>query len=163
MQTDITIRRMTEPDGDRVAEVHRAAFPRQQSSIDWIRCNFAAYPRIQIFVAVRSNEILGYIQWTQKSGFRPAVVLELEQIAVKEPEQGNGIGQALIKESLPQVKAQLRERNAIVRSILVTTRADNTAQRLYRKALGAKVEATLEDLYSADEVVMVARGIENET
>jgi len=163
MQPDIIIRRMTESDGRRVAEIHQAAFPRQQRSIDWIRCNFAAFPRIQIFIAARDNEILGFVQWIQKSGFRRAVILELEQIAVQESEQGKGIGHTLIKDSLPLVKAQLKERNAALRSILVTTRADNWAQGLYRTALGAKVEATLKDLYSADEVVMVARAIDNET
>jgi ribosomal protein S18 acetylase RimI-like enzyme len=163
MRTDITIRRMAEPDGDRVAEVHREAFPRQQNSRDWVRCNFAAFPRIQIFVAVRDHKILGFIQWIQKSGFRPSVVLELEQIAVRETERGTGIGQTLIKESMAQVKAQLKERNATIRSVLVTTRADNAAQWLYRKALGANVEATITELYSADEVVMVARDVENET
>jgi hypothetical protein len=39
----------------------------------------------------------------------------------------------------------------------VTTRTDNHAQRLYRKALGATPEAVIQDLYSADEVIMVAR------
>jgi len=163
MRPDVTIRRMTEPDEHRVAEIHQAAFPRQHRSVDWICCNFAAFPRIQIFVATRNDEILGFVQWIQKSGFRPAVVLELEQIAVEESEQGYGIGHALIKESLAQVRTQLKERNATLKCILVTTRADNSAQRLYRTALGAKVEAVLTDLYSADEVVMVARGSENET
>jgi len=157
MRSEVTVRRMTELDEAGMAEVHQAAFPRQQSSLDWVHCNFVAFPRVQIFVATRENEIVGFIQWIQKSGFRPAVVLELEQIAVAESEQGNGIGHALIKDSLPQVKAQLKERNAILKSILVTTRADNSAQRLYRAALGARVEATLNNLYSADEVIMVAQ------
>ena len=38
------------------------------------------------------NVVVGY----QKSGFRPEVVLELEQIAVTPTCQGNGVGSALI-------------------------------------------------------------------
>jgi ribosomal protein S18 acetylase RimI-like enzyme len=42
---------------------------------------------------------------------------------------------------------------------LVSTRTDNQAQKLYRKVLGAEVEATIKNLYSADEVYMVARHV----
>jgi hypothetical protein len=40
---------------------------------------------------------------------------------------------------------------------VVTTRADNDAQALYRTTLGAEVEAVIKNLYSADEVFMAAR------
>lgn len=39
-------------------------------------------------------------------------------------------------------------------------RADNYAQSRYRNILGAQVEATIANLYSADEVVMVARNFD---
>jgi hypothetical protein len=42
----------------------------------------------------------------------------------------------------------------------VTTRADNFAQKLYKKALNVKTEATIADLYSADEVFMIRRNID---
>jgi hypothetical protein len=58
------------------------------------------------------------------------------------------------------MKDELHGRGAILKHIMVTTRADNYAQRLYRQALGAEVECTLRDLYSADEVIMVARNVE---
>lgn len=35
------------------------------------------------------------------------------------------------------------------------------AQSLYRSALGAEVVATIADLYSADEVFMLARNVES--
>jgi ribosomal protein S18 acetylase RimI-like enzyme len=81
----------------------------------------------------------------------------LEQIAVAPSEQRQGIGEALIRQSLPDVAVQLAERGATLNAVLVSTRTDNQAQRLYRKALGAEVEATIPSLYSADEVIMVAR------
>jgi len=36
---------------------------------------------------------------------------------------------------------------------------DNHTQKLYKNILGAEVEATIPDLYSADEVVLVARNV----
>lgn len=142
-----------------VAAIHAVAFSRQLHSVEWIDCNLAAYPRIQIFVAAEDANILGFIQWTQKSGFREKVVLELEQIAVLPAHQGHGIGGKLTINSLPIVQSQVAERNASVTNIIVTTRSDNAAQRLYRKTLGAKVEATISNLYSADEIFMVSRNV----
>ncbi len=65
----------------------------------------------------------------------------------------------MITSSLTIVKQRLQQRGSALLHCLVTTRADNDAQRLYHKALGAKVEATLSNLYSADEVIMVARNV----
>ena len=154
------VRKMVEGDLPSVAEVHRQAFSRQRGSGEWISCNFRAAPRMQYFVALDGPIIVGYIHWTQKSGFRPEVVLELEQIAVLPRVQGRGIGRTLIEESLPLVKEQLGTRGATLKHIMVTTRADNYAQELYRQALGVEVECTIKDLYSADEVIMIARNVD---
>ena len=155
----MNIRALENSDIDLVAAVHQAAFARQNYSNEWIRSNVAAYPRMQFFVAESNGEIRGFIHWTQKSGFREQVVLELEQIAVHPTFHGQGIGTSLIRESLPLVKAQLAQRRATLKHIVVTTRADNDAQRIYRKELGAEIEATITNLYSADEVFMVARDV----
>ncbi|WP_221885487.1 GNAT family N-acetyltransferase [Vreelandella populi] len=95
----------------------------------------------------------------QKSGFRPEAVLELEQLAVMPDFQGNGVGRQLIIDSLPLVKKQLALKNSVLKSVLVSTRADNHAQKLYRNTLGAEVVARISNLYSADEVLMVARDL----
>ena len=115
---------------------------------------------MQYYVAERDSKIIGYIHWTQKSGFRPEVVLELEQMAVLPKIQGKGIGSKLIEESLPMIKEDLNKSGAILKHIMVTTRADNYAQKLYRKTIGAEVECTIRDLYSADEVIMIARNVD---
>lgn len=156
----MNIRRFEKYDLEATAEVHGKAFIRQKMSYEWIECNSKAFPKSQIFVAENKNkEIVGYIHWCQKSGFRPEVVLELEQLAVHPTYQGKGIGTKLVTESLPLVQEQLKTRNAIIKHIVVTTRADNFAQRLYIKTLKAEVEATINNLYSADEVFMIARNI----
>ena len=69
------------------------------------------------------------------------------------------MGTAIIQGSLPLVSAQLASRGATLKHVLVTTRSDNHAQRLYRKTLGAEVEAELKNLYSSDEVILIARNV----
>jgi len=152
---------MNDCDVGAAAHVHATCFPRQQLSIDWMRCNKQCYPRIQLYVAKNSQgKLVGYIQWIQKSGFRQQVVLELEQIAVLPEYQGQDIGHALITKSLPMVQTQLQSRSATLKHMMVTTRADNQAQQLYKKALNADIEAVISNLYSHDEVIMVARDID---
>jgi ribosomal protein S18 acetylase RimI-like enzyme len=112
---------------------------------------------MRYFVAEEAGTISGFILWTEKSGFRTEVILELEQLGVLPEKQGLGIGETLIRKSLPLVADELVKRGARVKAVLITTRSDNDAQRLYRKALGAEVEATISNLYSGDEVIMVAR------
>jgi len=156
------IRRMDRHDLEAVSEVHRLAFSRQGHSEEWIRCNFSAFPRMQYFVAEGEAGVVGFALWTQKSGFRQEAVLELEQIAVRPDVQGRGIGEMLINKTLPVVKDNLHERGAILKHIIVTTRIDNDAQRLYRKTLGVEVEYTITDLFSNDEVFMIARNVDKE-
>ncbi|MGH1427277.1 MAG: GNAT family N-acetyltransferase [Arenicella sp.] len=155
----MNIRFMTEADVPKAALVHQLAFVRQQNSLEWLQCSLNAFPRFFSFVAELNNEVVGYILWAQKSGFRHEVILELEQLAVLPESQGNGIGRKLIDESLPLVKEQLVLKSATLKHIVVTTRADNVAQRLYKSTLGAKVETTISNLYSADEVIMIARNV----
>jgi len=110
-------------------------------------------------VATVEDAVEGYITWSQKSGFRPEAVMELEQLAVRPPFQGQGIGKTLIKQSLELVRTELVNQGSHLKHVIVTTRADNYAQALYKKLLGAETEATITNLYSADEVFMIARNI----
>ncbi len=143
-----------------VARVHSEGFPRQKDSLKWISCNFAAFPRIMIYVARdEKDKIIGYIQWIQKSGFRQQSVMELEQIAVLKNNQKNGIGFLLIKKSVELIKGYLEGNNSSLKAILISTRTDNTAKSLYEKALGAEEIAVIKDLYSADEAILIARGV----
>jgi ribosomal protein S18 acetylase RimI-like enzyme len=151
------IRSMAKQDLLHVAKVHEESFSRQLHSIEWITCNFNAYPRIRFFVAEDEGIILGYAQWIEKSSFRKEVVLELEQIAVLTSKQKLGIGSLLISESLKMVKEELRQRDASIKHVLVSTRTDNEAQMLYKKVLNAQPEITIANLFSADEVLMIAR------
>ncbi len=150
---------MNRADVEQVANIHREAFVRQQDSELWLNCGLYAQPRMQLFVAKRGQHCLGYIIWNQKSGFRQNVVLELEQLAVSQAYRSQGVATTLIEQSLPQVEKVLNQRGAKIKHIMVTTRQDNQAQSLYQKTLGAKVESVLTDLYSANEVIMIARDV----
>ena len=155
----MNIRHMEIKDLPKASLVHKEAFIRQQHSSEWLECNINAYPRMLSFVAEVDDVIVGYIIWNQKSGFRPEAVVELEQIAVLPSHHGQGVGRSLIEETLPFVKYQLTKQDSVLKHITITTRVDNHAQKLYRDALGAEVEATISNLYSADEVFMVARDV----
>ncbi len=147
------IRAYREGDLEAVAAVHAASFPRQLRSRDWIAASSRAHPKTRIYVAGAEVGVVGFAMWTEKSGFRAQAVLELEQIAVAPEHRRRGIAEALIRRSLAQVEKELET----LRAVVVSTRADNAAQRLYRKTLGAEIEATISALYSGDEVLMVAR------
>lgn len=142
-----------------IAKIHQMAFVRQSDSRQWIECNYRAFPRMMLFCAVKAEQVVGYIMWNQKSGFRQEVVLELEQLAVDPNEQGHGVGTRLIDRSLALVRNILAENGSRVKHIVVTTRADNQAQQLYKKTLGAQVEMMIPNLYSSDEVYMIARNV----
>ena len=155
LEKHVIIKSLQRTDLANCAEIHAHAFPRQLLSLEWLTCTYNAYPKTLLFVAEVSGTILGYIQWTQKSGFRKEVVLELEQIAVEPNYQSQGIGTALIEDSIPLVEKILTERNAVIKHFMVSTRTDNQAQRLYKKTLNVQSAAVIADLYSADEVIMV--------
>ena len=158
--TTLLIRRMTEQDIEQAAQVHSFAFPRQTFSKEWIDCGFRAFPKIQFFVAEHQDQIVGVAFWTEKSGFRKEAIVELEQIAVHPSMHGQGIGTALIQESLPVVAAKIVERGAKLRHLLVNTRADNYAQQLYKKSMGAVPVATISGMFPVDEVYMIAKDID---
>ncbi len=151
------VRAMIQQDLLDVAKIHKEAFSRQLYSEQWISCNFKAYPRIRLFVAEDDGMLLGYVEWIEKSGFRKEVVLELEQIAVLPSKQKNGIGSSLILESLKLINEDLNQRNAYIKYVLVSTRTDNEAQKLYKKVLNAQCEVIVPNLFSADEVLMISR------
>lgn len=126
------VRKMTVDDIAGAATVHRESFSRQTRSLEWIESNLKAFPRVLCYVAVNGSDVLGYILWLQKSGFRPEAVLELDQLAVTPNQRCNGIGRSLIEMSLPNVQAELAKQNATLKHVVVTTRADNEAQNLYK-------------------------------
>ncbi len=128
-----------------------------KDALKWIKCNFNVFPRMQYFVARSGNQVLGYILWTERGGFRKRSVWELEQIAVNQDFRGQGIGKQLIKKSLLEIKKGLKKRGSTLKLIEVTTGVENKAQKIYKDVLGAEVECVIKDLFRSDEVIMFAR------
>lgn len=145
-----------------IVKVAMACFPQDNRTRElteaWHRGGLAAYPKTQYFVVERDGHIMGYASWSFIGGFQAGVV-ELEQLGVHADHQGKGIGTALIEQSLAHVQAWLQQNiGRKLHAIKVDTETNNAAQRLYRKVLGAEVEATLKDfLFGNDEVIMLKR------
>lgn len=129
------IRRARSEDATQISAIHREAFPRQLDSDIWVSATLAAAPRMLVYVSVQDSDVVGYIFWAQKSGIREFAVLELDQIAICSDLRGKGHGELLIRESLSHVVAELAASGRSIKSIFVSTRADNQAQRLYAKVL----------------------------
>ena len=123
----------------------------------WVFCNFRAFPRMRYFTAKKGREVIGYIFWLEKGGFRKEVVFELEQIAVKEVFRGRGVGALLIEQSFKILQKKLKKRGAKLKLVEITTGTENQAQRLYKKALGAQAQVVLKDFFRGDELIMLAR------
>ena len=123
---------------------------------EWISDNYRAYPRMQYFVAEDNNNVVGYILWMEKGGFRKESVWELEQICVKEDYRGNGVGHRLIEDSLEEIKSYINNRGSKLKKIIVTTGTENEARKLYENTLGAKPECTIRNLFRGDELILVA-------
>lgn len=155
----IKIKQMNKMDIKDVANIHKKVFIRQSKSLKWIKSNFSAYPKTIYYLACIDEKIVGYIQYTQKSGFRKDAVIELEQIAILKKYQACGIGTKLISKSLKLLNKKLSKRDAYIKHVMVTTRTDNKAKQLYKKTLNVKQEAVLTNLYSHDEVVLISRSI----
>jgi hypothetical protein len=105
------------------------------------------------------SEIVGYICWEQWGGPNrvDGDTWELKRIAVKKSMQGKHIRHVLILDSLERIKERILARGSWLKNIIIFTGAENKAQRLYADTLGAKVDATIKDLFRGDEVMMIAR------
>ncbi len=123
----------------------------------WISCNFKAFPRARYFVAKDGAKVIGYILWLEKGGFRKEAVLELEQIAVGPQWQGQGVATLMIKDSLAIIKKELKKQGRQLKLVEATTGADNKAQELYKKTLGARPVCVIKNLFRGDEVIMMSR------
>lgn len=153
----IIIRAMNENDISAVAAIGAASFSGlRDHAIEWITCNFNAFPRMRYFVATDENEIAGYILWLEKGGFRDESVWEAEQLAVRQDARGQGMGSMLMRQSFEEIRKLVLARGAKLKLVLLTTSPEQGAQKMYED-LGFAAEAVLRDVFRGDEVIMVKR------
>lgn len=139
---------------ERIVQIHGLAFIRQKDSYQWIVSTLNAYPRYMCYVIQVEDQIAGYIFWAQKSGFRPEVILELDQIAIHPNFQAQGLSKILITDSLKMLEVELHQNEQVLKNILVSTSKDNFAKKLYQDVLAAKEVAVIAGLFRLPEVYL---------
>jgi|GEM_PF-871289 ribosomal protein S18 acetylase RimI-like enzyme len=107
------------------------------------------------------HKIIGYIRYVEHGGMRQKAVIELEQIGILEAYREQGLATLLIDTSLFELTSLLQNQNRSIKLIYVSTGSGNPAQKLYHKALGAKIVATIPGFYednesTLNEVIMLA-------
>jgi len=123
----------------------------------WVRCCWASSPRCRYWIVIVEGQIVGYVLWTEKGGFRDKAVVELEQVAVEPGARRKGIGYRLIRTSLSQLRGTIEKRGARLKLVEVTTGVGQSAVGFYRRTLGARVVARLPEVFDGDERVLHAR------
>lgn len=123
----------------------------------WVRTCWAARPRMRYWVATHEQELLAYILWLEKGGFRAEAVVELEQIAVRGAQRGRGVGGELIRRSLADLERAIEAEGRRVKVVEVTTGSEQGAVEFYRRVLGAEVVAKVPGLFRGDEYILIAR------
>ena len=141
---------------ERIVQIHGLAFIRQKDSYQWVVSTLSAYPRYICYVIYVEDQIAGYIFWSQKSGFRTEVILELDQIAIHPNFQAKGLSKFLIINSLKMLDVELHQNEQIIKKILVSTSKDNFAKKLYQDVLAAKEVAVISDLFQLPEVYLIS-------
>ena len=127
------------------------------NALRWARACWNAGPRTRYWVACEGRDLVGYILWMEKGGFRKEAVLELEQIAVETARRGRGIGELLVRVSLEGERRRIERRGSRLKLVEVTTGSEQGALGFYRRALGAKPVAKIPGLFRGDEYVLLAR------
>ena len=151
------IRKISEEDIPALTDVYETCFPREKLQKQWIEANFRSFPRIVYYIVEIESTIVGYIQWSVKSGFRDNSVVELEQLAVLPGHSGKGFGSKLIEQTFELFKEHLFDLGVGVKAVYVTTREGNFAEKLYMKVLGVERSAIIKEYGSGDEVVLFKR------
>ena len=154
------VREATHSDLPAIARIGAESFsglrPPERAT-QWVASCFAAFPRMRYWVAELDGNIVAYILWVEKGGFRDQAVVELEQIAVSPALRGRGIGHELVTESVKSIEQHIRNRGGVLKLVEVTTGSEQHAIDFYRQTLGAEVVAQIPDYFRGDEFVLIAR------
>lgn len=156
------IRRANKDDLLAIAEVATQAFSGLRPfhlARKWVRACYSASSRMEYWVAEVANppQLVGYILWIEKGGFRKEAVFELEQIAVRADFRGRGMGAKLIRTSLKGLESRLRRRGSALKLVEITTGSTQNALTFYRRVLGARPVAKIPSFFRGDEYILIAR------
>lgn len=155
-----TIRRAQEKDLSKIAQIGSLSFsglrPVERGE-QWVQACWQAAPRFSYWVAEVLGDVVAYILWQEKGGFRRDAVIELEQIATQPDMRGRGIGTDLVTRSLAGLEEELKARGSRLKLVEVTTGTEQQAIDFYRRTLRAEVVCQIPDFFRGDECVLIAR------
>ena len=153
------IREANEADLEGIARVYRSCFPGEVDHESWIHSTFASHPRAVYYVVTMDGDICGYILWCVKNGFREECIVELEQIGVHPDAAGQGLGRALIEQSIAEFQRHIEALGYRIGAILVTTSEGNFAERLYESTLGVTRSAKIANYGSGTELILYRHSV----
>lgn len=139
---------------DDISNVYSVCFPRESNHQVWINACFNSYPKSVYYIFMDDNQVLGYILWSVKNGFRSNSIIELDQIAVRPEQAGKGIGRQLIVQSLLLFKSHLASLGLDVGAVMVTTCEGNYAEKLYTSTLGVTRTGIVQGYGSGNELIL---------
>ncbi|HVX90592.1 MAG TPA: GNAT family N-acetyltransferase [Candidatus Paceibacterota bacterium] len=119
--SDHTIRRATEADLPRIAEINSGVFlgdrDNLNSALDWATCWFKAYPLYQYFVVEIEGKVVGYAGWQMHGGFsRSEPVFELDQLGIDRAYQGQHLGPQINTDCIRHLVKWCKERDTRIES-----------------------------------------------
>ncbi len=127
------------------------------SATRWVRACWLAQPRMRYWVAEQAGDVVAYVLWMEKGGFRKDAVVELEQVAVRASLRNHGVGGELVRRSLDDLSQSIQSEGRRIKVVEVTTGSEQGAVEFYRRTLGAEVVAKVPGLFRGDEFILVAR------
>lgn len=168
----IEVREAISDDKDSMVRINRSAFPhgnaRDHHARLWIEKNWNSP-----YFVITSNKlnVIGYILWVVKGGYKDRIACELERTAIDENYRPKGFGSYLTKVSLIKFQDSLRLKFALpqlkIGVVHLTTGCNNhQAQLFYRKILqveqkGGNIGAIYGvNEYGEEEIVMVNENLE---
>ncbi len=159
MNENMRVRVATGDDIQGIAGVYKKCFPSECLHFEWIQASFNAYPRNIYYVAEidkedGSTELVGYILWCCKNGFRKKVIVELEQIGVVTEHSGKGWGRQLIEQSKALFEEHIKAMGLHIGALFVTTREGNYAEKLYCSSMSVEPAAVIENYGSGNELIL---------
>lgn len=150
----MNVRKAEIQDVEIISTIYAACFPKELNHKLWINASFNSFPRGVYYVIEQDCNIVGYILWCVKNGFRNETIVELEQIGIHPAYSGKGFGRKLIESSILKFQTHVESFGHAVGSVMVTTSEGNFAEGLYKSTLGVSRSAVIPGYGTGSEVIL---------
>jgi len=150
----MNIRKALDSDLSEISNIYEVCFPRESNHGNWVRACFSSAPKSVYYVIESESQIIGYILWCVKNGFRAQSIVELEQIGIHPDHSGKGHGKLLVKLSFSEFQQHVKDLGFSIGAILVTTSEGNYAEKIYKSTIGVRTAATINGYGSGNELIL---------